>query len=536
MNAHDASSYRIMVFSWNTESVKLCETMDPETAQYNRTSYSTYIPGMTTWRYDCNITDFYPRFSQFIRVNSPDIVVIGFQEDRYPGSYFHSHLLPREMPQIGYDLVKRTKLMGIGRTTYKGIFGGDLFKRGIRVSIYAKHSLIPIIEKEEAEMRKVIGNDGQDEYVCSSITRGKGATVSYLMLPGFGRLAFICCHLPFNANSLITERSYNNRMIRQNELNASNVCFNKIVENLVLFRTPVPTHVIYFGDFNYRLADPRSASEVADEFIMKAYDSTFINRIYMEFDELKEQMRRQNIYEFSEGINNEGPGFLPTCKMVKKSNIQTKYHNPHMTRLNSGKYPLFNPSRQSMLITSAETSTPSWSARIDDRESANLSTNQFGAKDSDEYFRTNTDTTWEDKINIGGFFRSGLDKIYNLSENKSIFGSTDESNYDMYAKITQPLVGLSHFSTKLKSAADIRSAQQISKKTNDSYLGGYNVWKTGKEDQRVPSWCDRILYCKFGGPKQDNHNLICTYYDSFDVGEIMSKSDHAGVLSIFELT
>lgn len=383
-------AYKIMVFSWNTESVGLCETMDSTIAEYHRTSYSTYIPGLTTWKYPTDIPDFYPRFAKFIMDNNPDLIVIGFQEDRYPGSYFHSHFLPNEMPKINYGLLKRTKLMGVGVTSYKGAIRGDPFERGIRVSIYAKIPLIPIIEKEEMEMRTAIGNDGQDEYVCSSsLIRGKGATCSYIMLPGFGRLAFICCHLPFNPHSLITERCYKNRMLRQTEVNQSNICFNSIVEHLVLFRDTVPTYVIYFGDFNYRLADPRGASEVADEFNKRRHDIQFIRDMYCTYDELKEQMRRQNIYEFYEGMNNQGPTFLPTCKMVK--------------------------------------------GRV-----------------------------------------------------------TGQSRND----------------------------------------NGINYWKTGRYDQRVPSWCDRILYQKFN---EDGHKMICTHYSRFDVGTVMSKSDHAGVLSLFEL-
>lgn len=394
--------YRIMVFSWNTESVGLCETMDANVAEYNRTSVSTYIPGLTTWRYQCDIPDFYPKFSRFIVDNAPDLVVIGFQEDRHPGSYFHSHLLPEEMPRIGYELVKRTKLMGVGVTSYKGMLQGDLFERGIRVSIYAKAHLISIIEKEEYEMRTVMGNDGQEEYICSScITRGKGATVSYIMLPGFGRLAFICCHLPFNARSLITERIYKNKMLRQNEINQSNICFNNIIESLVIFKEPIPINVIYFGDFNYRLSDPRPANVVANEFNDKRKDVSHIHDLYINYDELREQMRRQNIYEFSEGINNQGPTFVPTCKMMK-----------------------------------------------------------------------------------------GRDK-YPLHDHDDI--SSNPSNSTKY---------------------------------------GTDYWKIGELNQRVPSWCDRILYRKFG---DDGHNLICTYYNSFDVGSVMAKSDHAAVLSLFEL-
>lgn len=390
-------SHRIMVFSWNTRSVSLCETLDTNVAEYNRTSYSSYIPGLTTWKYPYDIPDFYPKFAETIKEHSPDLVVIGFQEDRYPGSYFHSHLLPNEMPKIGYNLVKRTKLMGVGMTSYKGMFKGDIFERGIRVSIYAKESLLTTIEKEEVEMRMVIGNDGQSEYVCSSfVTRGKGATVSYIMLPGFGRLAFICCHLPFNSRSLITERLYKNRMLRQNELNQSNTCFNNIIENLVLFKEPMPVHIIYFGDFNYRVADPRFASEVASEFSNKSCDLGFIHSMYIKYDELKEQMSRKNIYEFSEGISNRGPTFIPTCKMARGRATES-CHN-------------------------------------------------------------------DDKFKI-----------------------IDATNY----------------------------------------------WKIGRQDQRVPSWCDRILYNKFG---EDNRNLICTYYDRFDMGEVMAKSDHAAVMAVFEFT
>lgn len=159
-------SYKILVFSWNTESIALAETLDVQVAEYNRSTASSMFPGMTTWRHTYNIADFYPKLSELIKQHQPDIIVIRFQEDRLPGSYFHSHLLPEELPKIGYSLVKRTKLMGVDVTTYKGFTKGELFERGIRVSVYATHKLAKIIENEEREMRSVIGNDGQVEYVC----------------------------------------------------------------------------------------------------------------------------------------------------------------------------------------------------------------------------------------------------------------------------------------------------------------------------------------------------------------------------------
>lgn len=374
-------NYKIMVFSWNTQSVGLCETINSNIAEYNR------LGAFTTWRYTCTVPDFFEELSAKIKREEPDIIVIGFQEDRFPGSYFHSHLLPEEMPKLGYDLIKRSKLMGLGMTSYKGMMNLDPYERGIRMSIYAKQYLKPIIENEETEMRQVIGNDGQDEYICSSIiTRGKGAIAAYLILPGVGRIAFVCCHLPFDSKSLIKERESNNRIIRQNALNQSNECFNNIIEHLVLNRKPTPINVIYFGDFNYRVADYRSALQVAYLFQQNSNNREFITSMYLEYDELKNQMDKHNIYKFSEGIDNIGPTFLPTCKMSKERR---------------------------------------------------------------------------------------------------------DNNYNNC------------------------------------------IWKVGKYCQRVPSWCDRILYQKFGN---DGWNLTCSHYNRFDLGNVMAKSDHAAVIGIYNLT
>lgn len=387
-------SYRIMVFSWNTESISLCSSMKPEPIEDNTSSsvYNVwnYIPNIWSTGM-CEVPDFFNSFKIFINNNKPDVIAIGFQEDRKPGSYFHSHFLVEEMPKIGYELVKRTRLMGVGVTSVKNAMKGDLHSRGLRLSIYAKKELISEINSEEITMRNTFGNDGHDEHLCTSIlTRGKGAVVSYLKLPGMGRIAFINAHLPFNSKSLVDSYVKRNPMLRQNELNYSNTCFNNIVEELVYNKDPKPDHVIYLGDLNYRISNVNGAANMSAAFHENYDNEEFINSIYKKYDELKEQMRRGNIYEFSEGVGGEGPRFVPTCKMTK--------------------------------------------GRTTDR--------CYKSEDSDT-----------------------------------------------------------------------------------------NCWKLGKSDQRVPSWCDRILYSKFG---HDKTNLVCTYYNRFDTGEVMSKSDHAGVIALYE--
>lgn len=378
--------YRILVFSWNTQSVNICETLDEKVANSHRNG--SYIPciGQTTlWRYPGYIPDFFPSLVNKIAESDPDVLVFGFQEDRHPGSYFHSHLLKEELPKLGYRLVKRTKLMGVGITSYKGLKEGDMFQRGLRMSIYAKGSLLEHIIQEEVEMRVAMGNNGQSEYVCSSaLTRSKGAIASYLILPGIGRIAFICCHLPFNSQNLIDERMKGDRMIRQNELNHSNLCFNSIIQNLVLSNGPRPAHVIYFGDFNYRVSYNGPANELVTKLVNS--DRADIQLIYQQHDELLDQMKKENIYSFKEGMDNSGPGFIPTCKMSRLRN-----------------------------------------------------------------------------------------------NNSAIVPS---------------------------------------------------VWNVGKYDLRMPSWCDRILYADF---VDDGYSLKCVYYDRFDAGETMSRSDHAAVISVIDI-
>ncbi len=367
--------YKILVFSWNTESVSIGETNCQEISDYNRSSYSEFIPKLTTWQYNCFKPDFFNPLSEFIKLNTPDVIIIGFQEDRYPGSYFHSHFLIEEMPKIGYSLLKRNKMMGVGVTTYKGILQGDLFERGLRMSIYCKHELLNDIEKAEINLY----NKGQNEYVCSNmITRGKGGISADLILPGFNKITIICAHLPFDSNSLIMERKYKNKMIRQNALSYNNICFNNIFENLVLFQDKKPNNIIYFGDFNYRVSDIRSAEEVAKEFNKHETDIEYLSNMYLNNDELLYQMKKDNIYTFLEGIDNSGPLFLPTCKMIKDQNRD---------------------------------------------------------------------------------------------------------------------------------------------------------WETGKENQRIPSWCDRILYQNF----DDTTVIKCIYYNRFDEGETMKKSDHSAVIGLYQI-
>jgi hypothetical protein len=390
----EKNGIKIFIMSWNTESTRLCETLDPMKKEYNRSAGVLGIKNIEQW-YDGDIADFFEQIKHQIQeAESPDLVVIGFQEDAFPGSYFHSHLLQDEMPKIGYDFIKRTKLKGVGVTTYKAIQNLDLMTRGLRMSIYAKKGLSEIIHASEIDLRDNLGYDGQLTYICSGfnqLTRGKGAIASYIIVPTVGTFAFVCTHLPYHAKSLIDSRENKDNMIRQDALSYSNVSYNDILRTFVKNVHPNPDYVFFFGDFNYRIQYPGKASGLADMIVQNNDGIPLFNDLYQNYDEMLNQMKLGTIYGMLEGVNNEGPMFIPTCKLVK--------------------------------------------------------------------YRDNCVTL------------------------------TDIDSIDYY--------------------------------------------KIGKYDQRMPSWCDRILYYKYN--KQVMFNLECISYHNFDVGKIIAKSDHSAVIGIYSL-
>jgi hypothetical protein len=273
---------RIFIFSWNTASICLSGDLEGKTSGIK--------------------ADFFMPLMKEIELESPEIVIFGFQEDRYPGSLFHSQLLPQEMPKYGYKLVDKSTMMGVGVTTYKNLYRFDPMVRGLATSIYVKENLYAIAEVD---------------WYYTSVSRGKGGLVFHLTIDQ-QTVSLSNIHMPFNAYSLIETREKGDPMIRQNELNRSNIYFNEIVSKLMSHHP-----AIFFGDLNYRSSDPRPATKVVEEIARDCY-SPF-------YDELRQQMSRGNIYPFNEGINNEGPTFLPTCKLIKD--------RPDLVAINSNAVP-----------------------------------------------------------------------------------------------------------------------------------------------------------------------------------------------------
>lgn len=304
------ATYKILIFSWDTATLPLGESLDEAVLKEHRPGgwVSYLLQGAWPSRYV--IADFFGKLKE--KIQGRDVVVIGFQEDRKPGSYFHSHLLTTEMEGMGFGLVKRTRLMRLVEDRPVTEETQGIFTSGIRVSIYARKRLVGLIAETEKPLREVMSDDGQLSGDCTVAGQRSGATASYLMLPGMGQLVFICAYFPQDLEKAQLARRSGDEFLRQNQLNLTNHCFNNYIREFVTSRYPIPTHVVYFGTFNYRIWDVRPIATIVKDLYKPKAD---LERFWEKSDELRDQIKRRNVYSLREGVSDHGPTFLPTCNL-----------------------------------------------------------------------------------------------------------------------------------------------------------------------------------------------------------------------------
>lgn len=305
---------KIFAFTWNTQSHRLTESLDPEIIRTHRDGY------FHLWNCSGQIPNFWTSLQNLILNENPDIVVISFQEDVSPGSYFHSHFLPDEMPKLGYQLFERSKQMGLGKTTFNGLSNGDIFTRGLRISVYVSANI-------NSHCSKRISTSTY----TNSVFQNKGAIAIYLTL-GYETVALINSHLPFHANSLTETVKNKDMMIRQDALFEQNQFFNQIYRDLILDKNI--DKVLFMGDLNYRYFPFVDwSAELTGKVILEGIGSDTLRKNIRQNDELYHQMIKKNIYCLDEGVDNSGPTFPPTGKMKKFRNP-----NPKISDYSLGKF------------------------------------------------------------------------------------------------------------------------------------------------------------------------------------------------------
>lgn len=289
---------KVLCFTWNTQSNRLGESLDKDIIEEHRNSY------LSAWKYPCIIPDFFVFMKNKILESRPNFVCFSLQEDVKPGSYFHSHLLPEEMPKIGYKLIYRSSKMGVGKTSYQGLSDGDLFMRGIRISVYG-------LAEDDWDYQP------KEKHFVNSIFQNKAATAIYLTGMNEEGIAFINLHSPFDSSSLNETVLKKDEYIRQTAVFDQNKFFNGMTRTLVKEAPIDLDYVFCMGDLNYRYFPfAKWSADLTGQIILSLIKSDEPIQELRANDELRVQMAKFNIYNWDEGVNNIGPKFFPTCKML----------------------------------------------------------------------------------------------------------------------------------------------------------------------------------------------------------------------------
>lgn len=309
---------KVMVYCWNEESVQFAPRVRDE-------DMKKYFEGtLSTWLYSGSsgvLADFVLIWMEEVNKGNPDVVFFAFQEAQ-DNDKLSDEALVYEMNKINYVVLKSTSLTGIGVTTFKYSSVGH--SRGLRNVVFVKRDMLDIIDKEEALMRTNMGNNYQLYYSLDQF-RSKGGIVSFVKFPGYGPIAFVNCHLPFNADTLLTYKKSKDVYARKIGVLETDIGYDTIIRELVWMNSyPAlqgevyrPEAIILCGDLNYRVIIP--PEELKAGYDIRSDWANYLNRYY-ECDEYRREKNGGNIYPMSEGVDRKGPHFYPTDKMIKGRN------------------------------------------------------------------------------------------------------------------------------------------------------------------------------------------------------------------------
>jgi exonuclease III len=308
----------IFSFTWNCESLKTCKYDSKCRDKLGEIcSYCT--------KEKCYIPTFASYLAEYVNNNDYDIVFISTQEDPYPYSNLHSDYLIKIFKEKDYHLLKdsRARYMGVGKTTLStGLM------RGLRSSVYFRKSFLDTLKEKKIKIK--INND---TFGCGLITRNKGGLCINVSIDG-KNYSFINCHMPFKSSTLkVYKKKKNYDKYRLPAVKDQNKCLHNVIQK---FKKKFKSNfMIVQGDLNYRIKyiDDESSHNIHN----KLNTESDLKFLYEERDELHLQMKEKNIPELLEGVNNAGPTFMPTCKMVKHKYSEYTNCNQQKFKLNTNK-------------------------------------------------------------------------------------------------------------------------------------------------------------------------------------------------------
>lgn len=297
----DESAFTALCFTWNTQSVRIAETVGCGTVDSSWIDYSCT-------RYD---PDFIPALIDKLVETKPSVFVCALQEDAKPGSHLISHALPEALKNVGYLLIKRSRWLGVGGTTFQRLCNsGELVQRGLRLAIFANEEWLAQLSTQ-AKSTLVYETTAWPATNVDNVTHGKGGLAITLYLPGIGRISFLNCHLPFSAS---TVKQSNEERIGDGLLTQTKALARLIA---LVEKTHCFDHLIILGDLNFRILNFSHGVDAASVHDALARSTESRMNVYKTRDELRLAIDYGALSaRLSEGVDNCGPcHFMPTGKM-----------------------------------------------------------------------------------------------------------------------------------------------------------------------------------------------------------------------------
>jgi hypothetical protein len=268
------------------------------------------------------VPDFFEELRSRIRNQQPSLVVISTQDEDAKGTYFHSELLPGMLPEIGYALLKRKSLDGIGEAAsgviLPGIPTGEPRGSALRISIYARDDILPDLQGDERRLDNLLGDDGQIVSTCEQPTHKSGAIASYVWHPTYGHFAFIAMHIPVGTSALNVGNTLGYDEYRAATQAINQLCLLKVYNKLVssLPTDSRPDHIFLMGDLNYDVEVPGKAPQDVIKDLAVDISAGKLKDL-QRYDELRRAKTNVPLRGFKEGVSDEGPLFMPTWSLAR---------------------------------------------------------------------------------------------------------------------------------------------------------------------------------------------------------------------------
>ena len=304
------NNINIFIFSWDCSYLKSCKYNSKCRDHLKNKEICSYCK-----QEKCYIPTFLKYFMDYIKQYDYKIVFIGTQENNNSSNNLHNNYLMQLFYDNHYEVLKNTT-SGF-KTSLFSLKKSSSNIKGVRCSLFIKKEFSNYLKKKNINLTGSVL-----KYHCDNfITKNSGAVTINLNIElnkFFSKnISFINCFLPFTDTQKTYIKKKNYSRYRQSSINKQNKCYTNILNKT---KNKYDSDVIFYsGNFNYRLiVFPNENASKINSLLTKYTNKSILTNFYKNRDELYRETNLGHIETMFEGVNSDGPSFLPTCKLYKK--------------------------------------------------------------------------------------------------------------------------------------------------------------------------------------------------------------------------